>query len=479
MATRKTATKRTASRTAAAKPSGNGKKPVFTDRDIMALSAVARSIVSQRMGLQYGGDRDLVAALGRKTKPDFKDFMAKYRRNGIATAVVKRVVDKCWDKPPVLTESEDDETAFEREFEAIAKRLNLWHHMKRADRLARIGSYSVLLIGFQDGAELSQEVVAGRDVAFVRAYSHGNVEIQRTITSINDPRFGKPEVYKIKMKQAGGTGTITTPVHWSRVIHIAEDLLEDENEGMPQLEDIYDNLEDIEKIVGGSGEMFWRAGMPGLGAIAREGYDFDTDSKEELREEMQNYWHGLSRIMRLAGVDLEQLAPDVANPRHHFDIQLDVIAAAKGIPKRVLIGTEEAKLAGSQDERNFNTSMMSRQSDFCDRVMVRPFADRLIEKQVLTAPAKANGYEVEWPPLSEPTTRETAEVGESRAKALKTVAEAYTLGGRDFLPLLMVMEKVLGLRKDEIEQAQEMADAEAEEERRLGTAEPVEEDEEE
>ena len=50
-----------------------------------------------------------------------------------------------------------------------------------------------------------------------------------------------------------GTGL----VHASRVIHVAEDILDDEVYGIPRLEPLYNYLDDLLKVVGGSAEMFW------------------------------------------------------------------------------------------------------------------------------------------------------------------------------------------------------------------------------
>ena len=51
---------------------------------------------------------------------------------------------------------------------------------------------------------------------------------------------------------------------------------------------------------------------------------------------------------------------------------------AYGVPYRILVGSEEAKLASSQDKRTWNERVQKRRDNYLTPMVVRPFVDRLI-----------------------------------------------------------------------------------------------------
>ena len=53
-------------------------------------------------------------------------------------------------------------------------------------------------------------------------------------------------------------GVSSRVVHWSRVIHIAENAGGTGVYGLPRLQSVYNRLEDLLKIMAGSGESAWR-----------------------------------------------------------------------------------------------------------------------------------------------------------------------------------------------------------------------------
>ena len=216
-------------------------------------AVAARANIAARMGQSYGGDRDVYDALGYNKEPDYETYQAKYERQDIARAVVDRPVRASWRKHPIVEEASDDTepTKFEMQWNALVKTKKLYHQFSRADRLAGIGAYSVLLMGFNDAAKMSEPVENGKELLYVQAYSQPNASIKTLVKDDKDERFGLPEIYDIKVGAAKGSESSTgqtMAVHWSRVIHIAEDLLEGNVYGQPRLQAILNRLENLELL---------------------------------------------------------------------------------------------------------------------------------------------------------------------------------------------------------------------------------------
>jgi len=237
-------------------------------------------------------------------------------------------------------------------------------------------------------------------------------------------------------------------VHHTRIIHVAEDLLESNVEGTPRLQAILNRLQDLDLIVGGSAEMFWRGAFPGYGFKLDENVTIGTQDLDALKAEIEEYMHNLKRYIRLRGMSVENLSMQVADPTGHAKIVLELIACATRIPMRILMGSERGELASSQDEKNWLTTVDARRRLHCEPSLLRPYIDRLIDVGILPKPVK--GYTVEWPDLMVPSEKDMAEVGAIRSKALKDYVSG--MGADQVLPPEIFMKKVMGFTKDEIDQ---------------------------
>ncbi|HEQ98826.1 MAG TPA: DUF1073 domain-containing protein [candidate division Zixibacteria bacterium] len=420
------------------------------DDYLRALSAIAvRASIANRLGKSFSDDRDIYAALGYTKSPSFNDYMARYHRQDIAKAVINKPVEHCWRMPPTITESDEEETEFEKKWVELVESRHIYHKLIRVDKLASIGTYAVLLIGADDGLEFDQELSSAKRLLYLTPYTSQNASISAYETDTNSERFGLPKEYSINVRIGTGSSSRSVKVHHSRVIHVAEDLLEDNVEGTPRLRCVLNRLQDLELIVGGSAEMFWRGAFPGYGFKVDEGHTIGPQDLEDLQDEIEEYMHGLKRYIRLRGMSVEDLAMQVADPTGHANIIIDLISCATGIPKRILLGSERGELASSQDEKNWMDTVDSRRKQHCEPTILRPLIDRLIKAQILPEPSE--GYSVEWPDLMTPSDKEVAEVGASRSKAVKDYMES---GADSILPPEIFYEKVMGFSKEEIDQIQ-------------------------
>src|SRR5262249_32982076 len=160
----------------------------------------------------------------------------------------------------------------------LVARLSLWSNISKCDRLAGIGRYSILLVGYNDGGSLERPVntraITQKDVKilFLQPYSERCVDIIGYNQDPFDEDFNKPEMYRIDPmaeyviafnSMNGVRGDDKTKlqgsfqVHASRVIHLAENCLENNVFGSPRLERVYNTLDDLMKVCGGSAETYW------------------------------------------------------------------------------------------------------------------------------------------------------------------------------------------------------------------------------
>lgn len=425
----------------------------------LASVMVERAAVSQRLGLSYGDDRDLYHALGYNKSPQFNDYWARYSRQDVAKRIIDAPVKASWKRHPEVNENDEIETPFEKTWGAIAKdaHLRLYHYIQRVDKLAGIGRFAILLLGFDDGKELSEPAEGGiKNLIYVRGYSEDSVQITEWEDDENEPRFGLP-IYYTLTNTGFADGVSGSPsvrsnrrVHWTRVVHVAEDMLENEVFGTPRLKAVFNRLQDLELVSGSSAEMFWRGAFPGMGFMADADAAFDAQALSELEDEIEEYVHGLKRYIRAQGVTIKQLSAQVADPTGHVDMLLKLISGSTGIPVRILTGSERGELASSQDESNWNSRVTERRDDYCELIILRPLIDRLISVGVLPEPQTGN-YSIDWPDLFSPSEKEQVDIAKVRAEILATYTNAQ--GADTILPPKIFLVKLMGFSEEEAEEA--------------------------
>src|SRR5207237_4584130 len=154
----------------------------------------------------------------------------------------------------------------------------------RIDRLSGIGQYGIILLGLDDGQDLSSpapglDPSTGRPdpnrrketkLNFLRVFDQTIVRVSKINNDPFSPRYQQPDEYAIQFTTPGlASSEIPTPtaienkVHWSRVIHLADNRHSSEVYGVPRMLAVLDYLYDLKKVVGGSAEMFYRGGFPG------------------------------------------------------------------------------------------------------------------------------------------------------------------------------------------------------------------------
>jgi uncharacterized protein len=443
--------------------------PLSASRLQVLSQLVARANFAARFAgqQQYGGDRDINEALGYKEDIQFKDYLGRYLRQDMAKAIIDRPVKATWQGPLELVESnEAEDTEFEEAWEELEKKLGIKTRLTRLDRLTGIGKYGVLLLGLDDVKDregFAKEVAEGdRELIYIKPFSEESAKIDKYEEDTRNPRYGYPVMYNIEIADVASGNSSNVKVHYSRVLHITDDPLESEVVGTPRLEAVFNRLMDLEKIVGGDGEMFWRGARPGYRGKVDPDYTMTDASKEGLEDQLDEYEHKLRRFLINEGVDIEAMEQQIADPSTHVDVQIQMISAVTGIPKRILTGSERGELASSEDRGAWLAYVQARREDFAEPCIVRPFVDKLIALGVLPEPAEE--YTVKWLDLFSVSEKDRVDIGKARATALREYVQNPL--ATEVVSPKAFFEFFLGLTKERITLIEEMNQSEMDEELR-------------
>lgn len=400
----------------------------------------ARSRLAAMMGSSHGGLRNVYEQFGWPQQVMPQQLFNMYLRNPLGSRIIRAYPEATWREYPTIRDEKGDSSQeklssgkdagkanpnyspFVAAVEDFMDASKAMLYLGRADRLASIGRYGILFMGFDDGQEASKPLPAGKHkLIFMSAYAETSCQITRYDNNRNSPRFGMPEFYTINTNSGmtGGGGLIQSlnmSVHHSRVIHIVE--FPDENEifGTPRLLPVYNPLSDLEKVLGGSAETFWLNARQGLALEADKDAELADDAVADMKEQAQEFQHQMGRILAMRGITAKVLNANVADPGPNAEKLLDIIAGGSDIPKRILIGSERGELSSSQDQENWAAKVDARQNNFASPVVLVPFLQKMIETGNIPTPEKA--FWVEWPKSNALSETQQAEISAKKAQAI-------------------------------------------------------------
>ena len=373
---------------------------------------VSRSQLGAAAGITYGGKRDLYQALGYKRLLFPADFRQRFDRNAVAARIIEAKPQATWRGGGVIIEDEtpDIETDFEKAFEALNRRLKIWKVFQQVDILAGMGHYAIILIGAP--GKLDQpllKVKSPDEIMYLQPYSEASAPVARWDNDPASPRFGQPVTYTLTRPnpttfspiiapiQESNNRTAGMPIHYTRVIHVADGLLDDRINGLPRLERCWNNLDDLDKVTGGGAEAFWRRADAGLQVDVDPEMELEPNDEAGLDEEIDEYIHGLRRVVRTRGVKMNTLTSAVAGIKDPIEGIMSQISAGTGIPQRILMGSERGQLASTQDDDNWTARISDRRKDYAGPTVTNPTIDRFIEIGALPAPKM--DYSPRWPEI--------------------------------------------------------------------------------
>jgi len=408
-------------------------------------STLRRTFGAALFGESPDGKRNYKQIFGYLDDPSYADYRGMYRRGGIAHTVVAKIAKACWRNLPILKEGDN---------EILKDMVNDLHEagffkaFERADILNRIGRLSVLFIGIQDGLDFDQPLGTGgslEDIYF-RVYGEDGIEISKFDTDPMSIRFGLPIVYQLTVtnltNSKGKTaGARTVNVHYTRVVVLAEGLLENDIEGSSALEPVWDALIDKDKVRGSAAESYYRNARQKFVLEAAEGSKIDTSPEgvASLNAEVQEFTNDYRDFMRIKDMKANVIQPNMIDPRGAFDIAVEEISGQTGIPIRVLTGKGGGQLAGSEDKAAWNALILDRENQECTTWLLVGL--RILEAATIIDELPKTLI-VEWPEQSALTEKEKSEVNKNKATSLKDLSAARSLPGGDEIVLESALDEL-------------------------------------
>lgn len=404
-----------------------------------------RSLLASRLGVSFNGQRDIYDSAGYKKGLLFADYYGAYRRQDIARRVVRLGPDETWRlAPDVLDGTTSDDAKQDSEFVRAWNRLahgskvgekaetqqGLLHYLNRVDCVSGIGRYGVLLLGVRDGKSLEEPLEKGslhgpEDLLYTASFDEGGAQIPQMVTDINDERFGKPAFYNLwtattTMDATSQSTALMRRVHWSRCIHVAENLENNDTFGTPRLEACWNRVFDLLKVMAGAGEAAWKLLDAGHIMTTKPGGKLPTREADltALEDQIEEFVHGLRRWLLAENLESTTMGGQMSDPTGLVMINVALIAAATGYPQRILFGSERGSLASTQDEVNLANVISTRQNNYAGPMLLRPLINRLIWAGILPMP-NSGEFCFQWKPLFETKRLEGAQVADAAASAMQ------------------------------------------------------------
>ena len=426
-----------------------------------AVKTIGRRLGSGGLfGVSPDGKRNYNVLFGYGEHLDYADYLAMYKRGGIASTVVAKVAKSCWRDMPEI--KDNDKGILEEQLLKL-KKVKFFKAMERADILNRVGNFSVMLIGIPDGLQLNQPIGLAKKDSFssmyFNVYSYDGIEIIQFDNDPASPRFGLPVLYQLQTIDTDGSQRkqkqmISVIAHYTRIVHLAEGQLDSTVEGTPALEAPWNALIDKNKVRGSSAESYYRNSRQKLALEVNEGAKFskDPEVKMALKENVENWQNGFEDTLRLENMKANMLQPSMASPRDPFDIAVEEVSGTTGIPVRILTGKGGGTLVGSEDKATWNALVLDRQDQECTIYLLDALAI-MAEAGILELPEDA---EVEWPVQSSLSEKESSESAKNKAEAFKAITEGLTnIGGDEVVAKSAFKEVGLeGIETDDIDLSQ-------------------------
>jgi hypothetical protein len=321
--------------------------------------------------------------------------------------------------------------------------LAFWAKIIRLDKLAGLGAFAGLVLGFDDGQKLDQPIrpnggTSSRKILYMQPYAEAAISVRLYNTDSSSPRYGLPEVYTVspgrfsaEIRVGSIQGSFTSEagrppfeVHHTRFLCVAEGLLEDNVYGRSRIEVVTNVLDDIMKVAGGSAETFWLVANRGMQVDIDKDMDLDATAEANLSQEIEEYQHEIRRFIRTRGVKIQELGANNVDPRGVFEVLLALVSAATGIPKLVLIGSSTGTLSSQQDRGNWSDRVAERVTEYAEPCVLTPLVAILVNASVLPMPV---GYHVTWPEAFKMNPLERAQTSAQMARSAANLTKTMSL----------------------------------------------------
>lgn len=337
-----------------------------------SLALFMNSLVSrlrqEYLSGQFGGGpkHNHYADFGWPEQVTFTDLQTMYARNGLAQAAVEGHVAKIWETDPELFEEEaaHEPTELETEFKRWAEDMRFWQKLAEADRRGMVGDYAGLILQVADNQDWGKPLgkVRGlQDIWDLIPTWEGELVPATWDTDTKSRRYGQPITYQYNEQQIKGRQGAPSPrqlvIHYTRVILWSStgDLL-----GRSMLRPGYNALLDVEKVIGGGAEGFWKNARQSLtldidsasnmSKLAQALGVNETDLGAKLNEVVDDWARGFDKALMTQGIKAEALNITMPQPEEFQTGPMNMFAASVRMPVRVMIGNVTGERATVEDE---------------------------------------------------------------------------------------------------------------------------------
>lgn len=419
-------------------------------------SLFARSNFAAGTAGKEGTKKDLDLECDYPNRRTFNSifFRTLYDYVGPATRAVNVYPAETWKAIPAVYETNNKRTTpFEKRWWDLTDdpNRNPYVYLARLDESSLIGRYGTLLIGLDDGvSDLSQPaspVLNGqiqpdgkkRDVTYMRVFDESNCQVKTLDMDEGSWRNGQPEYYEITTTDALGssTGNVKRVIHWTRMLHAAWKVRENEAFASSILQNLVPYIWDIRKVGGGSAEMYWQGAFPGISfetmpEMITEGGNVELD-EESVKEQVQKYMLKLQRYMALTGVSAKSLATQVSDPTPHLKCAIDLLCMALDVPVPVFLGQQEGHLASLANKGMWFDKISGRRNGYVTPKLIRPMVSRFADLGIVPKPSQVI---TEWTDPNTQSDSDKANVALKRTQAFSQWASTNARFAVDQLTFL-------------------------------------------
>ena len=409
-----------------------------------ASSLVNRLGMASMVGLAMDGKRDYYNVFGYKRVITYREAWQRYRRQDITSRIIDAPVNALWSNPPQVT---SNDAAWNEIWNDLVINKGLFKVIARADKMAGLGDYAVLLIGFDKTKNVADPItkIEGRKVLYFQPYDYSSAQITNLVTDPTNARYMKPNIYRVQpalLETPKPLGLQPLPaygIHHSRVIHIAENILADEVFGNPRIERVWNLLDDLLKVTGGTAETFWLMAYKGMQIDVDKEMELSPEDEADLTAELDEYANQLRRYIRTRGITIKDLGSDTPDCKNVFDMIMSLISGSCGIPKRILLGSEAGQLASGEDRNNWAERIGERRTNFGEPTILWPLIRQLTQAGVLPSRTGLT-INIKWPDPFQSTPLEKATTNNYRGLTAANISRALVA-----TPQLMTIEQAQGI----------------------------------
>ncbi len=349
--------------------------------------------------------------------PDQVEFAQMYRayeRSGAGHGAVHRLLDGCWQQLPRIKQVEaDKETPWESKVSQLMRSVRAWAKLKDFDRRNMVGRYAGLIYRMADGKALDQPLDRATKLVDIIPVYESQLKVTRWHSDQADvENFGKPAMFQYCRRDLSASQTQGKPDEWadvhpSRVQILAEGSVGDMFDGVPLLRAGFNQLVDIEKISGGSGESFLKNSArtivfeyePNASVQAISQADGSTKTVREAHEDQtRSLNRNQDSSIVLQGGKATTLQTQVSNPGPSFEVAANLFAASVRLPFTILFGQQTGRLASNEDKADAIARYKGRQDN-----ELTPMIEEFVRRMQACGVIEAGDFEVEWPDIAAPS----------------------------------------------------------------------------